>query len=47
VPAHNSAGNSFDFMFLSHQLVKKTFDAIRPDIDPRQSQANKPTTQPS
>jgi UDP-MurNAc hydroxylase len=45
VPAHNSAGNSFDFMFLSHQLVKKTFDAMRPDIDPTQSQANKPTTQ--
>jgi UDP-MurNAc hydroxylase len=29
VPAHNSAGNSFDLMFLGHQAVKKTMDALR------------------
>jgi hypothetical protein len=30
VPAHNSAGNSFDLTFLGYQVVKKAMDALKP-----------------
>lgn len=30
VPAHNSAGNSFDLKFLGHQVVKKAIDVLKP-----------------
>jgi len=33
VPQHNSAGNSFDLMFLGHQVVKKTMDVLKPKED--------------
>lgn len=37
VPAHNSAGNSFDLMFLGHQVVKKAIGALKAKDDATES----------
>lgn len=45
VPAHNSAGNSFDLKFLGHQAVKKTMNALRPAGEVTNSFVQRPAMQ--
>jgi UDP-MurNAc hydroxylase len=43
VPAHNSAGDSFDLMFLAHQVVKKAMNLLQPDEDTTESPIQEPS----
>jgi UDP-MurNAc hydroxylase len=42
VPAHNSAGNSFDLKFVGYQVVKKAMDALKPGRDVTESPVQMP-----